>query len=359
MILFRYVLSEVARTFLLAFGGLSALIFIAFTLSNLHQVQGISLQFLLVLFPNLLPDVFLITAPASLLIAVTFTIGRLASDGELNALRANGVHLARVLVPCLLLALALSAGCAYITHFLIPQAHYNRRNLFGRVLNGLTAQLGSSVRDFRLGDHYIRFKDFQDGAMIEADIFIVDPKGNREFIRAREARLTLDESEARLIFDLRDAAVTFQTDRKGKDVQTDLLFDRLTREIDLSKDFKKGKSLPDLSNSEIEAGLRHEIRTRYTDEAMRTEWHRRKAVALAPLAFALAAGPLGMLLKRGGRVAVLAAVIIPVFAVYYPLMIGGVKLGVEGRIAPALGAWLADGVLALAGIAAFRGFVKL
>ena len=78
-----------------------------------------------------------------------------------------------------------------------------------------------------------------------------------------------------------------------------------------------------------------------------------------PLFFALAAGPLAMLLKRGGRVASLAAVVLPVFGAYFPLAIGGQRLAEQGAVPPWVGAWAADIVLAAAGAITLRKFVRL
>ncbi len=359
MILTRYVFSETLRTFLLAFGGLSSVIFIAVTLAQLHQVQGVSLALLLQIFPSLVPEVLLLTIPASLLLAVTFTVGRLAADNELNAMRANGVHLGRVLVPGIALGALLSVACLWLIEIGIPNALYARRNLLGRALEGLTASSGASLRQLRLGKHFIRFKDFRDGAMIEADIFLVDPKGGRESIRAREARLVLDEENARLLLDLRDAMVTHQRHEDGKDVQGDLMFEQLTRDIDVSDRFVKAKRLPDLLPGELWDAIHGRIPTRYSHETLVTELHRRISWAGAPLFFAIAAGPLSMLLKRGGRVAALAAVILPVMGAYFPLAIGGQRLAEQAAIPPWAGAWAADAVLLCAGVVTLRRFVRL
>ncbi|MCE9581669.1 MAG: LptF/LptG family permease [Planctomycetes bacterium] len=359
MILSRYVFSETLKTFLLSFGALSSLIFIAMTLAQLHQIQGVSLALLLQIFPSLVPEVLILTLPASLLLAVTFTIGRLASDNELNAMRANGVHLGRIMVPGVFLAVLLSVVCVWLVEFGVPNALYARRNLLGRAIEGLTGSAGTSLRQIRLGKHFIRFKDFRDGAMVEADIFLTDPKGNRESIRAREARLILDEENARLVLDLRDAMVTFQSAGGGRELQGDLMFERLTRDIDVSDRFAKMKRLPDMLPGEIWDALTHRVKSRYTTEEMATEFHRRLAWSGAPLFFVLAGSPLAMLLKRGGRVAGLAAVVLPVFIVYYPLALGGQRMAELQIMPPWAGAWAAAAALTAGGAFTFWRFVRL
>ncbi|NUN50003.1 MAG: YjgP/YjgQ family permease [Candidatus Brocadiae bacterium] len=359
MILTRYVLGETLRNFLLTFAGISSILFIALTLSQLHQFQGVTLALVLALFPSLIPEVLLITIPASLLLSITFTIGRLASDNELNALRANGIHLGRLILPGVLLACLLSTVCGWLVHYGVPKAVYARRNLMGKALEGLTSASGAAIRNLRIGKHFIRYKEFRDGTLVEADIFLVDRLGNRESIRAREARLVLDEPNSRLVLELTDAIATFHRPDKGRDVQSDLMFDHLVREIDLSDRMSKNRRPQDMPEDELMRAIRKEFRSRYSDEQLRTEWHRRKALTAAPIAFALAAAPLAMLLRRGGRVAGIGAVVLPIFAVYFILAIGGPRLGEQGHLPPWIAAWLADMVLTAGGLVTFRRLVLL
>src|SRR5258708_17481447 len=78
--------------------------------------------------------------------------------------------------------------------------------------------------------------------------------------------------------------------------------------------------------------------------------YRRFAFPVACLAFALIAVPLGAQPRRGGRAAgsLIAVVLI---ASYYLLLIMGAGLAREGAVPPAIGMWIADAVLVLAGLA--------
>jgi LPS export ABC transporter permease LptG len=82
----------------------------------------------------------------------------------------------------------------------------------------------------------------------------------------------------------------------------------------------------------------------------RVEMHRRFAFPVACLAFALIAVPLGAQPRRGGRAAgsLIAVVLI---ASYYLLLIMGAGMARQGTLPPAIGMWIADVVLAIAGLA--------
>src|SRR6202043_4262536 len=95
----------------------------------------------------------------------------------------------------------------------------------------------------------------------------------------------------------------------------------------------------------------------------RVELHRRLAFPAACLAFALIAVPLGAQPRRGGGAAgsLIAVVLI---ASYYLLFIMGAGMARQGTVPPAIGMWIADAVLVLAGLALlprmeqFRGETK-
>ena len=82
----------------------------------------------------------------------------------------------------------------------------------------------------------------------------------------------------------------------------------------------------------------------------RVEIYRRFAFPAACLAFALIAVPLGAQPRRGGRAAgsLIAVVLI---ASYYLLLIMGAGMARQGTLPPSIGMWIADTVLALAGLA--------
>src|SRR5512145_3331120 len=65
-------------------------------------------------FVNLLPSILAVTIPMAFLLGVLLAFGRLASDSEIVALRAVGVSPARLLVPVMMLASAMTALTFYI-----------------------------------------------------------------------------------------------------------------------------------------------------------------------------------------------------------------------------------------------------
>ena len=78
------------------------------------------------------------------------------------------------------------------------------------------------------------------------------------------------------------------------------------------------------------------------------EFHRRFALPTSCLVLALVGIPLGLSSKKGGKSAGFVLTIVLVFA-YYSVTLIGVSLARQGKVSPALGAWLANIVFFLGG----------
>jgi LPS export ABC transporter permease LptG len=78
------------------------------------------------------------------------------------------------------------------------------------------------------------------------------------------------------------------------------------------------------------------------------EFHRRFAFPAACVVLALVGIPLGLSSKKGGKSTGFVLTIVLVFA-YYSVSLVGVSLARQGRVSPALGAWLANIVFFLCG----------
>ena len=111
-ILQRYVLWEMASPTVL---GLIVFTFVLlathlFRLTDLLVNRGIPFPLFAGLVGTLLPPLLVLTIPMALLVGVLLGVGRLAADNEIMAMRTSGVHLFRIFVPALLVAVILAAA---------------------------------------------------------------------------------------------------------------------------------------------------------------------------------------------------------------------------------------------------------
>lgn len=72
-----------------------------------------------------LPAIISITLPMAILLATILVIGRLSSNLEVLALRSSGVHIFRILVPILSVALMISLINIIFNEIVVPKANYH------------------------------------------------------------------------------------------------------------------------------------------------------------------------------------------------------------------------------------------
>src|SRR6516164_1205190 len=89
----------------------------------------------LTLFALAMPPVLPWTIPFGMLVGILIGLGRMASDGEIIAMRAAGVSSRKVVAPVLLFA-TLAAGCAAFASLRLTPLSYREYN---RIVNDLIA----------------------------------------------------------------------------------------------------------------------------------------------------------------------------------------------------------------------------
>lgn len=305
------------------------------------------------LFLLLLPATMPLTVPLGVLAGILITLNRLSSDGEVTAMRAAGMPAWRLLLPVAgfaLLAAGVTAACSL---YLTPRSNAE----LIRVINQLgAAQLSSEIQP-RVFEESFPNKVLYVGDLILGDpvvwrnVFIADlsPPEERKSASPRrgdwpaitvaaEAVVLPDANHNRLQLSLRNGA-TYEAAPDPAE------YHRIS--------FPRGEQA-------LEARQREEIRAKLftatpTSELLpelprsveaRIEFHQRFALPMACLLLGLAAFPLGVSARRGGKSG--AFVITVGFALlYYTALVSLIGLAREGRIPAGLAAWLPDAFFAL------------
>jgi lipopolysaccharide export LptBFGC system permease protein LptF len=92
-----------------------------------------------------------------------------------------------------------------------------------------------------------------------------------------------------------------------------------------------------------------ELRTMERDLRARSEFHFRNAGALTALVFMLIGIPLGIISRHGNVIMAFVISFFVVLIVYYPLMVVGQMLSIDGYLPPVVGQWMANVVVGGAG----------
>jgi lipopolysaccharide export system permease protein len=130
-ILERYVLREHLFPFVI---GFSVVVFLLtldflFDLVDLAIGKGIPAGIVLELFALSMGWMLALAVPCAVLIATLATFGRLAQDGEIAAMRANGINLLRIIGAPLFAASILAGGLVLFNNHVLPETNHALANL--------------------------------------------------------------------------------------------------------------------------------------------------------------------------------------------------------------------------------------
>ncbi len=130
-ILSRYVLREHLGPLAFALTALTSLLMLNFIAKRFGDIVGKGLPGSVIaeFFLLAIPFTVAMTLPMAVLVAVLYAFSRLASESEINALKASGVSMGRILAPVLAGATVLAIGMVYFNDFVLPAANHRLRIL--------------------------------------------------------------------------------------------------------------------------------------------------------------------------------------------------------------------------------------
>ncbi len=294
-----------------------------------------------------------LTLPVSMLVAIIIAFSRLSSDNEITALRAAGVSIYRLLRPALLIGAAVWLISSLFSVYLGPRANgliRSMRNDLG--INSLVAEFRPGVFNEELPQFVVYVEDLSVDRSEWRNIFLSDSSRQQEhrIILARRGRVLVDSEKRRLQLHL-DQGLIYELDLK--DVERDNLSRFVSTEFPIATlgdrwPYYLERSWNEYRTAELlSAAAQSDGRRR---ARLLSEFHLRFALPFSALVFCIIGLPLGLAARKGGRpVGFVIAILI--FIVYYNLLFGGRRLALSGKLAPAVGAWGADVLLLLVGVA--------
>ncbi len=219
----RYILAETFKALVPAFAALVLIMVVGLCMQMLHEgLDVVRLRGLLApMFAYCVPMVL----PAAFLTAVILNFGRLAADNELIAIRAGGIHLARLIWPVLAAGALLTVLALYFQFELNPRAHAAinamRYDAFKQILLDKVALSAKRELVFHgKTSIHIQYQDFVGGRMtnllvVESDEFTHRPL---KIMTAASATALADPSPGgRVVFDMHDCVITsFDVGRYGE-----------------------------------------------------------------------------------------------------------------------------------------------
>ncbi len=131
LLLYSYLLSEMAAPFWASLAILTGVLFLGQMLQTLTLVFAIGIGWadFLRLTLYLLPKLMMFSLPLASMLGVILGFNRLGADNEFLALRAAGVRLKHVIVPVTIFALTVTLMAGYSTIVLMPKGQVNMKVL--------------------------------------------------------------------------------------------------------------------------------------------------------------------------------------------------------------------------------------
>ncbi|MFQ5352644.1 MAG: LPS export ABC transporter permease LptF, partial [Candidatus Binatia bacterium] len=146
--LHRYLLRELASAFLVGMGVFTFILLVSriLELVDLIVARGVPGHRVLALFAYILPSFMELTIPMALLLAVVVAFGRLATDGEMIAMRSAGISLYQMLSPSMYFAVAVALSTFVLAAWGRPWAnHQIKETLYDMARDRATAALRPRV----------------------------------------------------------------------------------------------------------------------------------------------------------------------------------------------------------------------
>src|SRR6516165_687657 len=126
----RYLSGQILGTVLWAVALLTMILVLGNVLRDLlsllisHQVP---ITYILTFIAYLLPFSLIYSIPWGVLVAVLLVFGKLSSDNELVALRANGIGMPRICLPVFIVALVFFSLCLWLNLYVAPVSQMQLR----------------------------------------------------------------------------------------------------------------------------------------------------------------------------------------------------------------------------------------
>jgi lipopolysaccharide export system permease protein len=356
-----YLLQEIVGTF---FGASLFIIFIlimfqALRLAEFFIIHGASALLLgkLTLFMGLsfLPSAL----PLAFLLTVLIGFGRLSSDSELIAMKANGISLTRLSVPIFFFALIVSGVCVGLNNHWVPWGETAFKKT--QIKMGNTKAV-SAIKEGTFTSGFFDLLIFADHVDTKTNrmhhVFIYDerePKNPLTYV-SQDAEIipvrTSTELGAAILLRLYNGSM--HHDNKETQTYEKMNFDtyHLYLKIDEGSDTTILKPHMILEDDLIEKIKTSSLDT-HAGREYRAEYWRRYAMALSPVIFVLLGIGFGTFRNRTARTGAVLTVFF-IILVYWSLQTAGTDAVERGLIQPWLAMQIPNFLFLILGGIAFR-----
>lgn len=350
MLLQRYIMAAIIPYLLMALLLLTAILLAQQSgrLAEIMVVARVPTELLAEFSLSLIPNVLVFALPTAMLVGTLVGLSRMGTDSELVALRAAGVGTWQMLWPVLLLGGLLTCAALWVNLYAAPEAARNlRRASIRAALYKLDSPVEPRTFNTEIPGYVIYVKDGDKARGVWGRVFLYaqEKDGTIRLVTASSGRIDSSAEQSELV--LSEAISTSFPPENGRSAGGAARVTERLEQLRVALDTGRKELLGSLRRDEArpeEMDWGDLIAGGDTIKESRdrlTLAHRRLALSLGPLIFALLGAGLGMRVRKGGRgFGMLLS--ISVLVIYYLLLLFGEQMARAGTVPPVLGAWAAN-----------------
>ncbi len=124
----RYILRQYVATLLFALTALCVIFLVVNLLENLDDFMDRNTPATIILqyYINFFPEIIKLLTPVAMLLASLFTIGKLANNNEITAMKSGGMSIYRMMIPLVALSILVSLGQLYFNGWIVPVSNQKK-----------------------------------------------------------------------------------------------------------------------------------------------------------------------------------------------------------------------------------------
>ena len=355
-ILTKYTIREFVPPFFASLLCLTLILLLEeiFRLTRLFVKKGVSPFYLLELLIYVLPATIVVTIPMSTLIGILIAFGRLSTDNEITAMRAHGVSFQQLLVPMLITSIFLSITDLVFMDYALPHgnaAYSSLKRDISRKNPSFVLEEGVVMKEMEGKGKIWMFERThpETGRLLDVKLWDAIWSGKPRFVESKQAVLSFEKTHAWL--DLYDGR-TYERVPGQAEAYRITSFEENRILLDVVEDVKRSEFESQSPRSMPIAKLRRRIRElkkQITPNDTRSyqaiqlryakvEYHKKFSIPFACLFFGLIGVPLGLMVKKSGRMVGLG-IGLTLIVVYYLLLQLGQSLGINGKMTAWVAMW--------------------
>ncbi len=301
--------------------------------------------------------------PVAFLFGILVAVGRLSSDSEITAMRALGVSLGQLVVPVVAVSVVVSLCTGVLLSVAEPKARRDLRGLLGEIASRGGIIEPGAFNELDTTGSRLLFVDGRDEGNELRGVLISDRTDPAKpfTVVANRGRFDFEKQDASAHIRLFDGDIHFEGEELSDDRYQRISFREFEYAFDLSglvgasfhrirpREMTNDQIRDVLARWDVLGEAPDDVRVKYRDR-YEIQLHRRLALPVAPLLFALVGIPLGLQRSRGARSWGVLLCVALVF-VYYTLLSAGEYLAEEAVMPAAVSLWLPN--LVFGAVAAF------